>query len=79
MNSDRANLQRALEQLERSVSELQGEGLGELEFWHRYIPLVREALSCSGTFDGRWMRDRIADIEGVRGIINPNHEKGSSR
>ena len=72
MNGHRAELQRTLEQLERSVSRLRSESLNELDFWCRYAPLARQALACASVSDNQWMRDRIADIEGISGIINPN-------
>lgn len=72
MNGHRAELQRTLEQLELSVSQLQNEGLKELDFWCKYVPLVRQALACTSTPDNQWLRDHITDIEGVGGIINPN-------
>ena len=72
MSSQRAELQRVLEQLERSVFELQSEGLDEVDFWSKYAPLVRLALAHSSISDRQWMRDRIMDIEGISGIISPN-------
>lgn len=79
MNSHQAELQRSLEQLERSVSKLRSESLDELELWCRYAPLARRALACASVADNQWMRDRIADIEGISGIINPNVAKGLDR
>lgn len=78
MTGSRLDLQRALEQLEREVVELDDEHLDELSFWFRYIPLVRQALALAGVSDDRWMRDRIADIEAMNGIVNPNLTKDRS-
>jgi hypothetical protein len=77
MNGHRAELQRTLEQLERSVSRLRSESLDDLDFWCRYAPLARQALACASASDNQWMRDRIADIEGISGIINPNWSRPS--
>ena len=79
MTGHRAELQRALEQLEHSVSKLQGEGLEEFDFWCKYAPLVRSALVCANASDSQWMRNRITDIEGTRGIINPNFTRRLER